>query len=140
MRRFLWVIMTAAASAAVVARAQNTKSVWSGVYSETQATAGETLFSDYCANCHGDDLAGVEGAPALAGSTFLQTWHGATLKKLFERIESMPPKNPKSLTPKQYADVLAYLLSANRFPAGTTPLEPERSALSGVTITSVRPK
>ena len=139
-RRVLGLVTIVATCAAGVSRAQSSKSVWSGIYTESQATAGETLFGDYCANCHGDDLEGVEEAPALAGGTFGQRWHGATLKKLFERMEEMPPKEPKSLTAKQYADILAFLLSANKFPAGPAPLMPDRSALSEITITSVRPK
>ena len=104
MHRSFWVVVTVAASAAVVSRAQGTKSIWSGIYTEAQATAGESL------------------------------------KKLFERIELMPPEKPKSLTPHQYVDLLAYLLSANRFPAGPRPLELDRSALAGIVITSIRPK
>ncbi len=139
-RRVLWLVTIVAAGAVGVSRAQSSKSVWSGVYSESQATAGETLFGDHCGNCHGNDLAGLEQAPALAGATFGQRWHGATLKKLFERIEVMPPKEPKSLTEKQYADILAFLLSANEFPAGPAPLVSDRSALAEITMTSVRPK
>jgi mono/diheme cytochrome c family protein len=139
-RTFLGLLTIVATCAAAVSEAQSAKSVWSGTYTESQASVGETLFGDYCANCHGDDLAGAEEAPALAGGTFGQRWHGATLKKLFERIEEMPPKEPRSLTSKQYADILAFLLSANKFPAGPTPLVPDRSALAEITITSVRPK
>jgi mono/diheme cytochrome c family protein len=139
-RRVLWLVAIVAAGAVGASGAQSAKSVWSGVYSESQATAGETLFTDHCAKCHGDDLAGVEQAPALVGNTFGQRWHGATLKRLFERIEAMPPKDPKSLTAKQYADILAFLLSANEFPAGPAPLTPDRSVLAEITITGVRPK
>lgn len=139
-RGFLCLLAIVATGAAGVSSAQPAKSVWSGVYSESQATAGETLYGEHCLKCHGDDLAGVEQAPALAGTTFGQRWHGATLKKLFERIEVMPPKEPKSLTEKQYADILAFLLSANEFPAGPDPLVFDRSALADITITSVRPK
>jgi mono/diheme cytochrome c family protein len=142
LRRFLWLVAIVAtgASGVSVSSAQNAKSVWSGVYSEAQATAGETLYGEHCTKCHGEDLAGVEQAPALAGDAFGQRWHGANLKKLFERIEVMPPKEPKSLTEKQYAEILAFLLSANEFPAGRTPLVPDRTALAEITITSVRPK
>ena len=41
MHRLFWVVVTMAASAAVVSRAQGTKSIWSGIYTEAQATAGE---------------------------------------------------------------------------------------------------
>jgi len=137
---FVCLVAFVATCAAGLFRAQSAKSIWSGVYTESQATAGETLYVQHCVSCHGEDLAGVEQSPALAGGVFEQRWQGSPLKKLFERIELMPPKEPKSLTVKQYADLLAFLLSANKFPAGATALAPDRSALGEITITSVRPK
>src|SRR5262245_63622272 len=122
----------ALAAISAMASAQSTKTVWSGVYTTAQATRGGELFTNVCAECHGDDLEGREQAPALAGGTFGQRWDGATLKKLFERMEEMPPDDPKArLTPKQYADVLAFLLSANRIPAGNTALVADKDALAG---------
>jgi quinoprotein glucose dehydrogenase len=114
--------------------------VWSGVYTEEQATRGEELYSGYCADCHGDDLAGIEQAPALAGSAFGEKWNKADLRKLYELVEAMPPRKPKSLTAKQYTDILSYLLFANEMPAGTTPLESDRGALAAITFTTVRPQ
>ena len=40
------------------ARAQETKSVWDGVYSDAQATRGKTAYSEQCASCHGPELTG----------------------------------------------------------------------------------
>jgi mono/diheme cytochrome c family protein len=114
--------------------------VWSGVYTEEQATRGEELYSGYCADCHGDDLAGIEQAPPLAGSSFGEKWNKADLKKLYDLTEAMPPNKPKSLTAKQYTDILSYLLFANEIPAGTTPLEPDRGRLAEITFTTVRPQ
>ena len=131
-RRLLFLAVTLAPVAAGVSTTQGPTSVWSGVYAESQAVAGEKVYADYCAKCHGQDLAGIERSPALAGLTFAQRWHGATLTKLYERIEAMPPEAPKSLTAKQYVDVLAFLLRANEYPAGQTPLAPDQLALVGV--------
>jgi quinoprotein glucose dehydrogenase len=117
-----------------------TKSVWTGVYTAAQATRGASLYTDTCAECHGDDLEGIERAPALAGGTFAQRWDGATLKKLFERMEEMPPDDPAArLTAQKYADILAFLLSANRVPAGSVALTADKDALAAITFTS-RPK
>jgi mono/diheme cytochrome c family protein len=120
---------------------QSTKSVWSGVYSSEQVTRGGDLYRIKCAECHGDDLEGRERAPALAGGAFGQRWDGATLKKLFERMEEMPPDDPAArLAPKQYADLLAFLLSANNIPAGTTALVADKDALAAIKYNSQRPK
>ena len=120
--------------------AQSTKSVWSGVYTSEQATRGGDLYQSKCASCHGDDLEGREQAPALAGGPFGQRWDGATLKKLFERLEEMPPDPAARPAPKQNVDVLAFLLSANKIPAGTDALVPDKGALAAIKYTSQRPK
>jgi quinoprotein glucose dehydrogenase len=131
-RSVLWLVAIVATGAVGVSRAQSSKSVWSGVYSESQATAGEPLYAAHCAKCHGSDLGGIEQTPALAGATFGQRWQGASLDKLFARVESMPPTQPKSLTTTQYVDILAFLLKANDFPAGPAPLAPDNLSPVGV--------
>jgi cytochrome c5 len=120
---------------------QSTTSVWTGVYTSEQAKRGEDLYRSKCAECHGDDLEGQERAPALAGGAFGQRWDGATLKKLFERMEEMPPDDPAArLAPKQSIDVLAFLLSVNTIPAGTKALVADKDALAAIKYTSQRPK
>jgi mono/diheme cytochrome c family protein len=117
--------------------AQSAQSVWAGVYTTEQATRGGELYRGKCAECHGDDLEGRESAPALAGGAFGQRWDGATLKKLFERMEEMPPDNPAArLAPKQSIDVLAFLLSANNFPAGKAALVADKDALAAIKYAS----
>lgn len=44
----------------------------------------------------------------------------------------MPPGRPASLTPEAYADVVAYLLSANAFPAGRDELPHHEASLHGI--------
>ena len=85
------------------AQPDTSRSSWSGVYTTAQAAAGEKIYGDKCASCHGADLAGIERAPALAGGTFLDSWHGRDLRRLLERIETMPPTAPKSLSPARVA-------------------------------------
>ena len=117
--------------------AQASKSVWAGVYTAEQATRGAAFYRSTCAECHGDDLEGRERSPALAGSSFAERWDGATLKKVFERMQEMPPGDPgKRLQPNQYADVLAFLLSANDVPAGSQPLVSDKDALAAIKYTS----
>ena len=53
----------------------------------------------------------------------------------------MPPDDPAArLAPKQYIDVLAFLLSVNKIPAGTTALVADKDALAAIKYTSQRPK
>jgi len=93
-----------------------TKSVWEGVYTEEQAKRGGPLYSENCASCHGPELMGGEMAPPLATGDFLSGWDGLTLGDLFERMRiSMPQNAPGSLSGQQNADILAFILGANKF-------------------------
>jgi mono/diheme cytochrome c family protein len=143
-RRQLWrlaLVISACVVMTTIARTQSTTtSVWDGTYTEAQAAEGEATYFSSCAECHGEDLAGREQAPALAGTPFMEKWNRATLRQLYEIIEQMPPDEPKSLQPKQYVDVLAYLLSANAFPAGSAALKSDRVALAQIQITNARPQ
>jgi len=115
------------------------KSVWSGVYTDQQAAAGEKIYYDRCALCHGDDLGGVEKAPALVGIAFLDSWHGKTLRKLFERIETMPPDEPKVVAGEEVSNVLAFLLRSSAIPSGATRLPTDKLLLAEITIERAKP-
>src|SRR6185295_10420648 len=116
-------------------RAQPTKSVWDGVYTEEQATRGKTGYSEQCASCHGPELTGGEMAPALSGGEFMAGWDGLTVGDLFERIRiSMPQNSPGSLSGQQNADILAFVLASNKFPAGTDELPKEAMILKSIKV------
>ncbi|HSL22750.1 MAG TPA: c-type cytochrome [Vicinamibacterales bacterium] len=116
-------------TAPAAARATS-RSVWDGVYTMEQARRGEAVYARECAHCHGQTLEGNgEGAGALAGIEFLSMWNGLTLGDMMDRVRlTMPLDKPGTLDRQQHADVLAYIVSANKFPAGKTelPREPER--------------
>jgi len=115
--------------------AQTTRSVWDGVYNADQARRGQELYAKECASCHGADLTGGESAPPLAGAEFLSNWTGQTVGDLFERTQkSMPLNTPGKLTRAQNADVVAYLLSANRFPEGKAEMDRQTEALKQIRI------
>ena len=96
-------------------------------YTAAQAHAGATVYRRYCLQCHAANLQGSAG-PAVAGTEFLTTaktnkW---TLNDLRTTVfENMPFSNPGSLTAKQYAGVMAFLLASNCYPPGTQPF-PQR--------------
>jgi mono/diheme cytochrome c family protein len=93
-----------------------------GWYTASQANRGHQLFNNYCAECHMPDLTGAMG-PALRGQQFLSAWGTRTLGDLlaFEH-QNMPANNPGSVSDKQLADITAFILMKNGFPAGKTPL------------------
>ena len=103
--------------------AQEERSVKDGVYSEEQAKRGEAVYAESCANCHGERMEGIDMSPALVGGTFGSNWNTLTVGDLFDRIRTtMPMDRPGSITPQQNADVIAYMLKANQYPAGETEL------------------
>lgn len=111
------------------------RSVWDGVYTEAQATRGAEVYKSACSECHGADLSGDGFAPALTGGEFAGNWNELSVGDLFERIRiSMPPTGPASVTPAQKADIVAYALKFNKYPAGTTELEGKTEVLRQIKI------
>jgi quinoprotein glucose dehydrogenase len=116
------------------------KSQWDGAYTKAQAGRGESLYSQHCAICHGPDLLGGEMAPPLIGGTFQSNWNELSLGDLFERIRtSMPLNAPGSLSRQQCADVLAYLLSKDSYPAGQSELPTQTETLKETKFLSTKP-
>ena len=113
-----------------LAAAQPPASVWDGVYSDQQAARGAALSKAACASCHGDKLQGKGQTPALVGSDFTMDWNGMTVGDLFDKIQtSMPADKPGSLSREQNASLVAYLLSANKFPSGKAELSSDAERL-----------
>src|ERR1043165_9060110 len=122
-----------ALAATIEARAQQ-RTVWDGVYTEEQATRGETLYGEQCVKCHGATLQGNgEGALPLTGATFKSTWNGVSMGAMFDRVRlSMPQDKPASMTRQQVADLLAFILRANKFPAGKEELARQTDLLNTI--------
>jgi hypothetical protein len=111
--------------------AQSSRSVRDGVYTVQQARRGAAR-SGLCAPCHGADLEG-DTAPPLTGAAFTAKWNGKTVGDLFEIIsKDMPNDDPGSLTRRQSADYLAYILLANELPAGKVELPIDAEILNQI--------
>jgi mono/diheme cytochrome c family protein len=115
-------------------------SVWDGVYTDEQAKRGEALYYQRCAACHGAGLEGGDMSPALSGGVFTSTWNDLSVGDLFERIRiGMPLDRPGSLSRAQSADITAFLLKANKWPAGSAELPRELPALNEIKIQAIQP-
>jgi len=114
--------------------AQPPASVLAGVYTDAQAKRGQKVYSDNCVTCHGDKLQGTDTAgPTLSGPDFVNGWKDMTVGALFAKISSdMPSSAPGTLKPEEYADVLSFVLSSNKYPAGMTELPTDPAALKAV--------
>jgi mono/diheme cytochrome c family protein len=98
-------------------------------FSQAQADRGADVYRSNCASCHGEHLNDGAFASALKGPAFRREWSGKALGALGQFIVSvMPPGKAGQLTPSQYADVIAFLISANGSTAGESdlPSDPAR--------------
>lgn len=115
--------------------AQAGTSASSGVYTTEQAARGAELYQSKCSLCHGDELSGGGTSPALAGPDFAAAWSGRPLAALFNSIHtSMPTDHPGTLSTQQVADLIAFLLKVNRFPAGNSELPANADRLKTILI------
>jgi mono/diheme cytochrome c family protein len=100
-----------------------------GLFADAQAKRGESVYADQCATCHDAKLIGGVG-PALAGKEFITGWKAMTVADLFDKIKTqMPLTAPGTLSPQQTADLVAFILSSNHFPAGSAELPSDSAAL-----------
>jgi S-disulfanyl-L-cysteine oxidoreductase SoxD len=129
------------AGARAATQSTETKSVWDGVFTEEQAKRGEETYGKECAGCHGPTLVGGGGAAPLTGGAFLSNWNGLTVGDLFDRIrKTMPQGAVGKLSKQQDADVLAYLLSFNKFPAGKNELQKQVEFLKEIRFEATKPE
>jgi S-disulfanyl-L-cysteine oxidoreductase SoxD len=122
-----------AAMAVPIAQGVTARTVWDGVYSEAQAGRGKAAYEAQCAYCHQSDLRGQGFAPGLVEDVFSSRWQDGNLGDLFTIVKAtMPQDKPASLTDEEYAAIVAYLLQANRYPAGQQELHPDPAGLKDV--------
>ncbi|MBI2834367.1 MAG: cytochrome c [Acidobacteria bacterium] len=130
---FAWCVVRAQEAAGGAAA-----SIWKGVYTEEQAKRGDALYASHCAACHGPTLKGTEMGPPLTGSEFTNAWSGLTVGDLLERSRAMLPEDPGKMGRQEQAEILAeilaFILSMNKYPAGTTGLSHDMQVLKQIKI------
>ena len=101
------------------------RSTTSGVYTAEQATRGADAYAGMCTGCH---------TPAAhMGDVFVSNWAGRPVADFYGFISAaMPKADPGSLTPDEYAAIVAYILKLNGLPAGREPLPANEAALQKI--------
>ena len=120
-------VMAAAAASGDVA-ANDERTTADGVYTVEQARQGQAVHERHCVSCHPRSF--YEGS-------FLTPWQGAPVSALYDVIElKMPEDAPGSLTPEQYAALLAWIFRLNDLPAGAKALSSDRQSMGRIQIES----
>jgi len=110
-------------------------SIWEGIYTQTQSERGLAAYTESCTSCHAADLRGNSNSPSLVGMSFMFLWEGKTVGELYEQVRAnMPVDRPGALSNQAYADIIAYLLQANGFPAGSETLGTDTEQLNLIPI------
>jgi len=120
---------------------EGVRTTWDGVYTDDQAVRGRPLYNRECGSCHAETLTGGEMAPPLTGGDFLSNWDGLSAAELLDRMRNtMPLNKPKSLSRQTNVDILAYMLSVNKFPSGKTDLPADGEMLKQIRIQATKPE
>jgi mono/diheme cytochrome c family protein len=103
------------------------RSARGGVYTAEQAREGMAIFEQQCSRCH--------SAQEYRSPRFQTKWTSRTLHELYLVISTtMPFDQPASLQPRQYAELISFILEVNGFPPGPIALGWEEKALAAITL------
>lgn len=95
------------------------------VYSKQQAKTGERLYQEHCLICHDKKYF----------QPVLKVWSGQSVATFLQMMSAtMPESDPGSLGEKEYVDILAYIFSLSKFPAGEELLENRGGILDEIII------
>jgi S-disulfanyl-L-cysteine oxidoreductase SoxD len=121
------VALLAADGAAAQSESDSARSVLEGAYTSAQAARGQDVFRSTCGNCH--------SSSQFTGPAFEVVWDGRPVFEFFDQLRStMPLDNPGGLSREEYANVIAYILKLNAYPAGDAPLPADDAALKRIRI------
>ena len=122
-------VVIAASSIGIAAAAAQapTKTTNDGVFTAAQAARGKTVFDAKCTACHEPSR--------FTGESFYESFNNKPLKDLWDIASgTMPEDNPGSLKQQEYADIIAYFLSLNEYPAGDAELQPGAAPMAAIKV------
>jgi mono/diheme cytochrome c family protein len=136
-----WILLSAGmlaliGTAALRAKAEDSwsdlqeQTVKAGIYAKEQADRGKETYDKICSACHTfKPSEKSKDNPDLGGDAFLTKWDKKTVHELATVIyTTMPNDGSAVITEEQTADVVAFILQQNNFPAGAQPFKWDASA------------
>lgn len=110
-------------------------SMWDGVFTQEQSDAGRAVYAANCAACHGPAARGAPGMPSLVGVVLNRKYADMPLSVYFDYMSTnMPRGREGSLQPQQYADIMAFILTAHGVEPGEATLTPDHELLDSIII------
>jgi mono/diheme cytochrome c family protein len=102
-------------------------------YTDDQAERGRLAFNRNCGFCHS------AGPGRGFGGTFLQRESGGvrvwpTVYYFFKKLEAMPAYDTAAISQQSRADIAAYILKQNGYPAGRQALTPDYAVMKTLTL------
>jgi len=106
----------------------------------TAAQDNQLPKEETCLACHGETLEGSGPVRPLTGPDFAANWNGLSMGDMLERTRTtMPMDKPGTLSRQQIADVLSYVLSVNKLPAGDVELPRQSELLAPIKFLAQKP-
>lgn len=107
-------------------------------YLDTQARAGQTLFYQHCAECHGASGEGTYGPGLLHDDGNVQ-WQPVFYVYSYMQ-QHMPAGDASALKKDEYINIMAFLLKSQGHPAGHSALSEKTLMDSGALLGMEQPK
>lgn len=97
-----------------------------GPFTQGQVDRGRAAYNANCAACHGYDLQNGTHRTPLIGQSFIVGWGQRSTLEYYRYVSyRMPYREPGSLTPETYTDIVAYILAANGARPGSEAMTPQ---------------
>ena len=111
---------------------QTKKTTNDGIYTKEQADGARAQFDKICAECHSFTVA-TKKKPKdkpLGDDPFFEEWTGRPISELVSLIHmTMPDDGSADVTEEEAANLVAYVLQQNGYPAGSAPLAKDSAAI-----------
>lgn len=118
-------LLTVVACLSCVTASADPRTTNDAIYTEAQAEVGKERYEEHCIACH----------DTRYFRPVLKARNGQSLGLLFTMMSgTMPQSNPGALPRQDYVDILAYILSLNRYPAGDAALDYRNGELDEILI------